>query len=324
MPSAAPPPVPAAVTASAASSTLTVARTLGRGVGQIFFQPHALTGLLIVAGVAVHSPPMAAQVAVGTIVSTEAAHLMGQDADQGLQGYNGALVGAAAWASTGATADGLRAATLATLIGAAACPAIQAALARALGRFDLPVLTAPFCVASGIIAMLVGSLTGASAPIEAPVSGPTAWLVVRAVLTGVSQVVLVESWPAGVLILAGLFVAGWRVGASALLGSAVGTAMTAASTSLGLAVHGLGGYAPCLTAIALAAVFVPRGATAWLLAVIGSVLSVFVGWGFASVPVPAYTWPFVVATWAMLLVVALLRRHHGDGAASSSRSPRPR
>ena len=42
---------------------------LGRGVGQIFLQPYALTGLLIVAGIAVYSPLMALQVVLGTTVS---------------------------------------------------------------------------------------------------------------------------------------------------------------------------------------------------------------------------------------------------------------
>ena len=65
---------------------------LGRGVGQIFLQPRALTGLLIVAGIAVYSPLMAVQVVLGTTVSTVAARLLDLRVRDGLQGYNGSLV----------------------------------------------------------------------------------------------------------------------------------------------------------------------------------------------------------------------------------------
>ena len=113
---------------------------LGRGVGQIFLQPRALTGLLIVAGIAVYSPLMAFQVILGTTVSTVAARLLDLRVRDGLQGYNGALVGAAAWAAMGVFWP----ATLVTVVGAAACPADHRALERALAPVGLTVLPAPF------------------------------------------------------------------------------------------------------------------------------------------------------------------------------------
>lgn len=236
---------------------------LGRGVGQIFFQPRALTGLLIVAGIAVYSPLMAFQVVLGTTVSTVAARLLDLRVRDGLQGYNGALVGAAAWAAMGVFWP----ATLVTVVGAAACPAVHRALERALAPVGLPALTAPFCIVSGLLTALLRAIDAPMVPDPAPVSGATAWLVPEAVLTGESQVVLVDSWVGGVLILAGLFIAGWRVGAAALLGSVVGTAATLALVPAGQAAHGLGGYSPCLTAIAIGVVLLPPGRRAWVLAV---------------------------------------------------------
>lgn len=228
---------------------------LGRGVGQIFLQPRALTGLLIVAGIAVYSPLMAFQVVLGTTVSTVAARLLDLRVRDGLQGYNGALVGAAAWAAMGVFWP----ATLATVVGAAACPAVHRALERALAPVGLPALTAPFCIVSGLLTALLRAIDAPMVPDPAPVSGATAWLVPEAVLTGESQVVLVDSWVGGVLILAGLFIAGWRVGAAALLGSVVGTAATLALVPAGQAAHGLGGYSPCLTAIAIGVVLLLPG-----------------------------------------------------------------
>ena len=237
---------------------------LGRGVGQIFLQPRALTGLLIVAGIAVYSPLMAFQVVLGTTVSTVAARLLDLRVRDGLQGYNGALVGAAAWAAMGVFWP----ATLVTVVGAAACPAVHRALERALAPVGLPALTAPFCIVSGLLTALLRAIDAPMVPDPAPVSGATAWLVPEAVLTGESQVVLVDSWVGGALILAGLFIAGWRVGAAALLGSVVGTAATLALVPAGQAAHGLGGYSPCLTAIAIGVVLLPPGRRAWVLAVV--------------------------------------------------------
>ena len=270
---------------------------LGRGVGQIFLQPRTLTGLLIVAGVAVYSPLMALQVVLGTTVSTVAARLLDLRVRDGLQGYNGALVGAAAWAAMGVFWP----ATLVTVVGAAACPAVHRALERALAPVGLPALTAPFCIVSGLLTALLRAIDAPMVPDPAPVSGATAWLVPEAVLTGESQVVLVDSWVGGVLILAGLFIAGWRVG----------TAATLALVPAGQAAHGLGGYSPCLTAIAIGVVLLPPGRRAWVLAVVGSVLTVVVDRVFTAIPVPTYTWPFIVTTWLVLAVVKWRERRLG-------------
>lgn len=270
---------------------------LGRGVGQIFLQPRTLTGLLIVAGVAVYSPLMALQVVLGTTVSTVAARMLDLRVRDGLQGYNGALVGAAAWAAMGVFWP----ATLVTVVGAAACPAVHRALERALAPVGLPALTAPFCIVSGLLTALLRAIDAPMVPDPAPVSGATAWLVPEAVLTGESQVVLVDSWVGGALILAGLFIAGWRVG----------TAATLALVPAGQAAHGLGGYSPCLTAIAIGVVLLPPGRRAWVLAVVGSVLTVVVDRVFTAIPVPTYTWPFIVTTWLVLAVVKWRERRLG-------------
>ena len=280
-------PAPGPGTAAVPSIVSSGVNALGRGVGQIFLQPHALTGLLIVAGIAVYSPLMALQVVLGTTVSTVAGRLLDLRITDGLQGYNGALV------------------------GAAACPAVHRALERALAPLGLPALTAPFCIVSGLLTALLRAIDAPMVPDPAPVSGSTAWLVPEAVLTGESQVVLVDSWVGGALILAGLFIAGWRVGTAALLGSVVGTTATLALVPAGQAAHGLGGYSPCLTAIAIGVVLLPPGRRAWMLAVAGSVLTVVVDRVFTAIPVPTYTWPFIVTTWLVLAVVNWRERRLG-------------
>lgn len=305
--SSAPPVSPAQRLAAVEAGVPEPLRTLGRGVGQIFLQPSAITGLLIVIGIAVYSPLMAVEVIIGTVVATASALYLGREVPLGLEGYNAALVGAASWLSIGRFWP----ATLATLVGAAACPAVLRLIGKALSRTGLSPLTAPFCVTSGLIAMLLGSVAPAlSSGGSATVHGSAIVLALKAVFTGVSEVVLAESWIGGILILIGLFVAGWRAGLSALMGSVIGTLLTAATTSWTDAVHGLGGYSPCLTALALAAVLLPHSGRSWVIAAVGAALTVLVGWVFtALIPVPTYTWPFIVTTWIVLLVEPHLPGH---------------
>lgn len=281
-----------------------VSRNLADGVGQIFFQPSWLAGLLILLGIAVASVPMAAITALGTLVATASARLVGLATVHGLQGYCGALVGAASWAAFGEVWP----ATLATVLGAAACPAATQALAWVFARMPvaggpLPVLTAPFCIVSGIVALLARAVMPAVQLAPVVYEGGALELFAVAVFAGISQVVLVESWLSGVVILAGLFVAGWRVGVAGLLGSVLGTLTAwAAGTPLAELAMGLAGYSPCLVAIAIAAVFLRPGAFAWGLAAVGAVVTVGVQWLVAMTPIPVYTWPFILVTWLVLVL----------------------
>ena len=48
-----------------------------------------------------------------------------------------------------------------------------------------------------------------------------------------------------------------------------------------------------------------------MLAVAGSVLTVVVDRVFTEIPVPTYTWPFIVTTWLVLAVVKWRERRLG-------------
>ena len=67
-----------------------------KGIGQIMLQDNALTGILFLIGIFINSPMMAAGMVLGTVVSTLSAKLLkydNGDIDNGLYGFNGALVG---------------------------------------------------------------------------------------------------------------------------------------------------------------------------------------------------------------------------------------
>ncbi|MBX2962633.1 MAG: urea transporter [Cyclobacteriaceae bacterium] len=67
-----------------------------KGIGQIMLQDNSLTGILFLIGILINSPIMALGTVVGTVVSTLGAKLLKYDENDiqnGLYGFNGALVG---------------------------------------------------------------------------------------------------------------------------------------------------------------------------------------------------------------------------------------
>src|SRR6516162_1959188 len=69
-----------------------------RGIGQVFFQEHALTGALFALGIAVSSPLMALGAVVGTAIGTATAWILKYDKTElyaGIYGFNATLVGIA-------------------------------------------------------------------------------------------------------------------------------------------------------------------------------------------------------------------------------------
>lgn len=71
---------------------------VGRGIGQVMFQGNALSGLLMLIGIACSSWNLALLALAGNIASTLAAYLLGysrEDIRKGLYGFNGTLVGIA-------------------------------------------------------------------------------------------------------------------------------------------------------------------------------------------------------------------------------------
>ena len=77
---------------------------IARGISQIFFINNPITGALIAVALAVVDLRLALLVVLGATVQTLGAYVMCFDEDiinNGMMGYNGALVGAAAALFTG-------------------------------------------------------------------------------------------------------------------------------------------------------------------------------------------------------------------------------
>lgn len=281
------------------------ASILSRGISQIFFQSNIWCGLLILAAFAIADWQMAVLVLLGAASSTAVGVLLHPGRDEinaGSHGFCGALVGAASFAALGAGWAGV----LASAVGGAACAPVAAGMARLLAsrdlkQFKLPVMTAPFCLVAGLIYWL-STLLRPGAVLPAPTDATVLQSFGRSLLSNISQVVLVDSALAGALILLGLFIAHWKVGAAALLGSALESLVALATgQEMDPLYHGLLGYCGVLTAIALAVVFLKGTWQPWVAAVAGVILSTPLAYLLHATAIPVYTWPFILATWLVLV-----------------------
>jgi Urea transporter len=127
---------------------------------------------------------------------------------------------------------------------------------------------------------------------------------IKALLHGVSQVLLIENAISGLIILIACYVAALEVGIAATIAVIVGTA-----TARGLGMTsdkikaGLFGFSPVL--VGIATVTFIQGINKWIIVVIGSIIvtfiTIFVNNLLAVWEMPSLTLPFIIVTWLVLL-----------------------
>jgi urea transporter, Yersinia type len=290
-----------------------------RGAAQVMLQNNPLTGLLILIGIAagaIHSghPRVIVGVLVALVLGTLTAILLradGRSVRAGLFGFSPLLTGAGV-----TTFLGNRPLTWVFLvIGAVATTVVTLALTTVVNSWGIPGLTFPFVLTTWFLLLgayqfaratlavpAAPALPVAGAPDPARLGGETG----LDVLAGVSQVFLVDSWVAGLIILLGLIVnSRWSAlfaAGGAVAGTLLAIGFGAGADAVG---QGLWGFNAVLTAIALGAVlYRPSGPTA-IYALIGVVVTVVVQAAsttvLAPLGVPTLTAPFVIATWLFLL-----------------------
>ncbi len=271
-----------------------------RGLGQVMFQRNAATGGLFLAGMAMASPWLAAGAAVGAVIGPLVAAVLklGQtDLEDGIYGYNSALVGAAAAALLPPT---LITAALAVIAAAAAAP-LTWLLRRQL---KFPTYTTAFVLATWGMLLAAGALGDRlpAAP-AAPATVRPGWEgFVDEVFAGVGQVMFSSNGISGLCFVAGIAIASWRHAVVGLLGAVLGT--------LGAIYHGdpagpvaLGIYGYNASLAALAAYLArPSLLTAKLAALASVPLVEFFP---TTIGVPALTAPFIMAAWIVLVLLAI-------------------
>ncbi|QCU78270.1 urea transporter [Citricoccus sp. SGAir0253] len=312
-------------------------RSVLHGVSQVFFLRDAPLGALLLLVLAVEDPWLAALVVLGAAVQTGAGRLLGptERARDGLMGYNGALVGAA-------MALGPRdwtASVPLTVLGAVACVPVHELVRRvfalrALRAARLPVSTAPFCLVAGALTVIFLPPAGPAPP---PADDGALPGLLLGTVRNVSQVMFADGALTGALVLLLLAVRSRPTGLFGLLGSALAV-LGALAVGEGIVriSSGLLGYSAVLAAIGIGAV-AWTGRPWWQRlagAVAGVALTMVLQPVLSLTPVPVFTWPFLLAMWAVLLAGAALersrRRSAGepagraapDGAGTRS-GPRP-
>jgi len=301
-----------------------------RGVGQVCFMDNPVTGALFLLGLYLYTPWLGTGVIVGVASATVAAHLLGLDRvaiRAGLYGFNGTLVGAGFATFLSPPWHG---AIFGYIIGgAAASTIVMAALTTILvPTWQAPPLTLAFNIVT--LASLVAALGlahghagGLLTPGIVHHAGPSTSTALRptadsagsydavalanALFRGVSQIFLANSLISGIVIIIGTAACSRIAAGLALTGSAVGGAAGIALGGDGYAIyHGLWGYNSCLTAAAIAGVFLVLSRRTFMLGIAGAVVSavlyatlsvLFIPWGL-----PALTLPFCLATLTFLLI----------------------
>jgi len=295
-----------------------------RGIGQVMFQNHPLSGLLFLAALvwgaaAADAWPVLFGGLLGLVAGTLTAYGLRADRANlaaGLYGYNALLVGLAL--PTFLEPSALL--WFYVVLGGAVSVVGTLGTAQVTGVFRVAALTFPFVLVTWLLLLATygfAGLQGAALPYASAVApvdpaatnllDPAAF--VGGVLQSISQVFLKGDAISALLLLAGLAVgsvaaAVWGV-VGALLAVVTAHALGAESD---LVSAGLFGFSPVLTAIALGAVF--HAADAPRLQVIGYALlgTVFtvVAQGALNVlltpfGIPTLTAPFVLVTWLFLL-----------------------
>src|SRR4029450_147623 len=294
---------------------------------RVLFQHNSLTVLLFLVGILVNSPQLLGAGLLGLAASTLAAYLLGADRAlirAGLFGFNGILVGIAL--AFFFEFDFLLAIYI--VLGAAVSTIVMMALSNLLSTWDMPALTAPFVLTAWLLLFAVYQFADIRpSPLIAPMpldpqatvqtelrdlptgagaAGLTAVTLAHGFFRGVGEVMFQDNLLTGVIFLLAILVNSRISAAFAALGSALGLLTALALGGNGVAIyHGLYGFNPVLSAIALGGLFF---VFTWRSAVYALVAAIFTAIAFAAIAVllspigmPALTAPFVLVTWLFLL-----------------------
>lgn len=291
-----------------------------RGCAQVMFQNNPLTGLLffiaIFVGAYGENNPA---VAYGSVLGTVAATFAGMNVKDrtswkaGLYGYNGCLVGAA----LPTFLDVSPILWLCIIMGGVVSVIVTLCIADVLKTWKVAALTAPFVLVTWTVLLSSYAFTELHANalptpdlphelLQVSSAAASASHFFAGVLNGISEVFLLSSLIASLLLLVGLAVESLWAAVFAVCGAllAVLTAsvLGAEQTSID---NGMYAFSAVLTAIALGSTFNQPSWRVLIYTVIGVIFTVFVQGALntllAPVGIPTLTMPFVLASWLFLV-----------------------
>jgi urea transporter len=272
------------------------------GFSQIFLQRHPGCGALILLAIAVGAPNLLGGALLGGAASWLTAvrrRYAPDDIEAGLYGYNGVLLGLL----LSARFEPSLYLALLILCASGLSSLLLNALLKAVRQHNwLPAYTAPF-VGLGWILLALGGPLELTPTTTAGTTLHSGWIdTPMAIIRGIGQVIFLDQPTAGALVLGALFLAGWRVGLWALLGSS--TALVLAllqGMPMQAVLVGLFSLNGALIALALG-----KDLRRPWCALAGILLGIALQPGFAALGLPAMTAPFILACWLVLVAKRMM------------------
>ncbi|HHT9123402.1 MAG TPA: urea transporter [Candidatus Wunengus sp. YC63] len=269
-----------------------------RGISQIFLLNNVITGILFLAGAFYNSWPIGIGAVIGVLAGTFTALLFKygrDDINQGLYGYNGALVGLATVYFFGLHMPSV----IALFFGAV----LSSIIMNFITTWKLPPFTAPFIISTWIVMAII--LTLHIIPLQAAQLPNASNLgIIPALSRGIGQVMFQENIFTGIILFIGILVCSRISALYALMGTGIGVIVACVcSFPLSMITAGLFGFNGVLCGIALSG-------KKWhhvILAIASIVVSVFIMFGMNRLGIITLTAPFVISTWLVLLISNALR-----------------
>jgi len=274
------------------------AEIIFRGISQIFLLNNVITGILFLAGAFYNSWLIGMGAVIGLLAGTFTALLLKykrDDINQGLYGYNGALVGLATVYFFGFSMPSV----IALFFGAI----LSSIIMHFMIKRKLPPFTAPFIISTWIVMAIV--ITLKIMPLKATQLPNASNLeIIPALSRGIGQVMFQENIFTGIILFIGILVCSRISALYALLGTGIGVVVAfVCAFPLSMITAGLFGFNGVLCGIALSD-------KKWhhvILAIASIVVSVFVMFGMSRLGIITLTAPFVISAWLVLLVSNALR-----------------
>lgn len=269
-----------------------------RGIGQVLLQNNAATGLLFLIGIAANSIIMAAAALLGSIIGSEFARLMRfskSDIQQGLYGFNSCLVAIAAVLFFDLSVAGIALAILGSIL---ACQLMQFMQQRNLYPFTFPFIIITW-LALYLLPQQALSTDWQLLP-DTFFSAKNYLHSIDAALYGFGQIMFQASSVTGLCFLVGIMLNQINISPWLILASAL-------SILLAQLLHwpnenmqlGIYSYNSILTVIAI----FHLGRAYFLPAVL---LAAAVTFAMLKLQLSALTFPFVLSTWLLISLHALL------------------
>lgn len=285
-------------------------RIILKNIAQVLLLNNAWTGLFILLGLFVGNwkvGMMALAASVIALLLAKRTNYSNEEINTGLAGFNPVLTAIALtlflvpeWYSI-----------LIAFIAIVITMPIGSAFREFFKPFGVPMLTMPYVFVSWVILLMSFQFKFVNADVnilpdtvqEIQFSGHSIHFI-NVFLSGFSEIFLLKSIMAGLLILIGIFIASRKAGVFAIVANLIGfTAVLVLGANHDQINDGLFGYNVILTVLALGVAFRTR-IQRYISIVLGILLTVVLHAGMTTLltpfGLPVFTLPFIIATWIML------------------------